>query len=241
LWRIQAVQLSKFKWVRISTAAAFAGLMLVAFVVSWKRSEVWRNSQTLWQSVVAVAPNNLKAQLEVGSESLIAGDRPRAIAAFRRAHEIDASSEDAVINLGATLMQDRRYPEAAKLLEEAVRGHPDRAGLHLNLGLAYLGTDRPASGVNEIRRASELEPKNPEMRVNLALALSTSGDPGSAVREYRTALELNPKYAEAWNGLGAVLFKLGRNTEAKEAFQRALALRPHFPQALYNLRLLDVP
>jgi tetratricopeptide (TPR) repeat protein len=238
---LQTRSLHESRWIRTVSVCGYTAAMFAAFFATWERNEIWRDERTLWQSVVAVAPNNLKAQLQIGQQALASGERNRAIVAFRRAFEIDSGSEDAVINLSAALMQDRQYVEATRRLEDAVRRFPNRAALHLNLGLAYLAQNQPASGINELRRACELEPTSAEMRFNLALAFSRTGDPDSAIREYRKAIELNPNYAEAWNGLGAALLKMHRNDDARDAFQRALALRPGYSEAIYNLTLIAAP
>jgi Flp pilus assembly protein TadD len=232
--------LARSQRIRIVGAGVLV-VLLAGLVATLQRNLIWQNERTLWQSVVSIAPDNLKAQLQIGRQALTNRDLPRAIAAFRSAHEIDSDSEDAAINLSAALLQDRQYAEAASVLEQSVRRNPGRAALHLNLGLADVAIGRAASGIDELRRACELEPSNPQMRFNLALALSKSGDPQSAIAEYHRTVDADAAYAEAWNGLGAALLKLHRNEEARTALQRALMLRPDFSEAIYNMTLLDAP
>ena len=235
---------TRLRLIRFSFAvstALFAAVIASAGFATWKRNSVWRDERSLWQSVADTVPNNIKAQLHVGSDALASGDDAKAIGAFRAAMQIDSQSEDAVINLSAALMQDQQYGEATRILENAVSQHPSRAVVHLNLGLAYLGVGRPASAIAELRHACDLDPSNAVTRFNLALALSKTGDPESAVGEYRRALDIDPNYAEAWNGLGAAFLKLRRNDQARDALRHALALRPQYRDAIYNMTLLDAP
>lgn len=225
----------------VGTISVFAFVCLMAADAwwTWQRNEVWRNEDTLWKSVVAVSPNNLKAQLIYGQQALRDGRLPDAINSFSRAQQIDPTSEDAVINLGTALLQANSPDKAAMIYEDAIKRDPTRAAFHLNLGLAYMAVARPASGVREIQRAAELDPKNATAHFDLGLALSKTGDPDGAVRSYRKAIEIKPDFAEAWNALGAVFMKLGQRDEARAALQKALQIRPNYTDAVYNLILLD--
>jgi protein O-mannosyl-transferase len=218
---------------------ALIGILSIAAWRTWERNKIWRSESSFWRDTAAVAPENIKAQLNHGHDVLMAGRNDEAIDAFRRARRIDPNSEDAMINLGAALMQNGQNDEAASLYEEAVRRDPERAAFHLDLGLAYLASGKPASGVRELQRAGQLEPDNAVMRFNLGLALSKTGDAEGAVREYRRAIESKPDYAEAWNALGAVLLKLRRVDEARNALRTALEIKPGYSDAIYNMTLLD--
>jgi len=231
-------ELPEFTWIRRLSVTALVVLMCAAFSVTWQRSQVWRSPQTLWQSVAATAPNNFKAQFSWGDLALKAGHWPEAVAAFRRAHEIDATSSDALINLGVALMENGQAGDAISLYREAVRHDPDRAAFHLNLGLAYLSAGETEPGFAELRRADELDPRNSAVHFNLGLALSHAGDLVQAESEYRRALDLTPGSAESWNGLGAVLLKQRKLAEAKRAFETALVLKPNYRDALYNLQVV---
>jgi Flp pilus assembly protein TadD len=65
-------------------------------------------------------------------------------------------------SLGLLLAEEKEYMEAARYLEAAARGMPDRSRVHYNLGLLldYLGRDLQAESA--LRRAIELEPDNME-------------------------------------------------------------------------------
>jgi Flp pilus assembly protein TadD len=65
-------------------------------------------------------------------------------------------------SLGLLLAEEKQYAEAARYLEAAARGMPERSRVHYNLGLLldYLGRDVQAESA--LQRAVELEPDNLE-------------------------------------------------------------------------------
>ncbi len=221
--------------------AASIAVVLLACGVSrtWARNRDWLNDETFWTSTAAVVPKNYKAQLHVGDYALRENRTVAAIAAFRRAHEVDPQSKDATIDLGVALMQSGQNQAAIDLYKEAVVGDPKRSAFRANLGLAYMAAGETAKGLAEIRKACEIQPENPVLHFDLGRGLSTGGDPEAAAAEYRRAIELRADYPEAWNALGAVLIKLHRLPEAADALHRALQLRVDYPDAIHNLRLIE--
>ena len=65
---------------------------------------------------------------------------------YQRGIEINPAAVDLRINLGATLVQMRRYQQALEVLQQAVRLDPGSADAHVNLGtaLAYFGRTEAA-------------------------------------------------------------------------------------------------
>ena len=229
------------------TTRQIVALALLVVVIAlggwrtWRRNPAWGNENRFWMETAAVAPDNIKAWLNVGYRAFKNGRDELAAAAFRQALRINPDSADALMNLGVVLMRTGENEEAITIYEEAVNRHPERAALHVDLGLASAATGKMATAIGEFRRAAELEPKNPVIHFDLGLALSSSNDSESALSEYRTAVELNPNYAEGWNALGAVFIKLHRPDDARAALKKALELKPDYKDAIYNLTLIDAP
>jgi tetratricopeptide (TPR) repeat protein len=64
-------------------------------------------------------------------------DKPeKSIELYRRAVEIEPNSADYAIGYSAALVQARRFADAAVILREVVRAHPDHYGAHANLATA---------------------------------------------------------------------------------------------------------
>ncbi len=124
--------------------------------------------------------------------------------------------------------------EAAPLLREWVRRHPDHAeGCHL-LGLALAQSGRGEEGLDALRRAVALDPAEPMFPRNLGLVLAARGQLDEA-REVLVGLVARcPADALAHDALGTVHQRAGAYAAAVAAHERALALAPHADTAWGN-------
>lgn len=94
------------------------------------------------QQELAVDPSNAGAEYILGELARQAGDFPEAIGRFTKATQLDHGFADAYLGLGASLMAEKKYPEAIAPLEVAVKLQPANPLGHYNLATAYARTGR---------------------------------------------------------------------------------------------------
>jgi tetratricopeptide (TPR) repeat protein len=128
---------------------------------------------------------------------------------------------------GRALLFDKKFPEAANLLEEAVRIDPGAAYGFNALGIAYLEQadyDKAIPAFRDsVRRAQHWSyPLH-----NLALAYVETGDYRSAIRAYQEAIRLTPQYSYLPYNLGLVYQRLNRRKEAETEYAKAKMLAPN--------------
>ena len=82
--------------------------------------------------------NSMKTWLALGNLQLQTGRLAEAETSFRNVLAQDESHFDALLNLAMICSAAGRYPEAEKLLEAALRYHPDRVEIRVNLAIARL-------------------------------------------------------------------------------------------------------
>jgi len=128
---------------------------------------------------------------------------------------------------GRALLFDKKFPEAAQLLEQSVRIDPGGAYNFNALGIAYLEQaqyDKALPAFHDaIRRAQHWSyPLH-----NEALAYVEMGDYRSAIRAYQDAIRLTPQYSYLPYNLGLVYQRLNRRNDAEAAYRKALSLEPN--------------
>lgn len=94
-------------------------------------------------------------------------------------------------------MRERRFPEAAQALAEAVQQAPSDVALWRLLGGARVASGDPYGALDAFERALALEPTEPKNHYNLALALQAAGDRVGARQHYRHTLSLDPQHEQA--------------------------------------------
>ncbi|MBS1109849.1 MAG: Tetratricopeptide 2 repeat protein [Anaeromyxobacteraceae bacterium] len=105
----------------------------------------------------------------------------------------------ALSNLGAALLKQERYAEAAEVFRRDVEAHPGSVASRVQLGVTLYLANRPADAERELRRAVELDPNDPDALLNLSVLLRAVGKAPEA-RPYLERLRRVAKSADerAW-------------------------------------------
>jgi Flp pilus assembly protein TadD len=164
---------------------------------------------------------------------------------FRRTVETSPRSARSHFLLGAELLEQERFPEAARSFERGLEIYPDHLEARMSLGEALLAAGEPSAAEAEFGRVLAKAPGSPEVRraaTEAALAegraRARDGDFPRAREAFERALALDPDSPEAWNYRGLVSEREGRVEEARRQYERALALEPDHADALLNLASL---
>ncbi len=132
---------------------------------------------------------------------------PKAMAAARKAVEIDDMLADGHSALGFTIFfQEWNWPEAEKHLLRALELDPNSSTAHFSYG-HFLGTmGRREEAQAELKRARELEPYDPFINAMGAGFRLNSGQPEEAVNRIRATIDLDPNFYFA-HMIAAVIYK----------------------------------
>ena len=102
---------------------------------------------------------------------------------YRKALDIDANHLPAM--LGYAHLEDgrKRYDEAMKLYQRAIKKHPKEAAAHNDLGLCYQHQGKLKEAAKSFETAVELQPARRLYRGNLAAVLLEQGKNDEALRQ----------------------------------------------------------
>jgi tetratricopeptide (TPR) repeat protein/energy-coupling factor transporter ATP-binding protein EcfA2 len=171
---------------------------------------------------LAKANNDLGAVLTNNSQW------EEAIAALRKAVELDPKNVYGYGNLGRALSEKGKYDEAIPILRKAIELDPKNVYAHNNLSFALNGEGQYDEAIPILRKAIELDPKNVYAYNNLGWALNGKGQYDEAIPILRKAIELDPKSARAYQDLGWALNGKGQYDEAIPILRKAIELDPKF-------------
>jgi len=206
------------------------------------RNSDYRSGLAIWTDTATKAPNNERAENNLGAALVdTPGRLTEAIARYRRALTINPDYALAHNNLGRALLYT--HGGAAKAIAEfrmALRLNPNFALAHCNLGTALINSPgMTEEAIGHLRKGVELEPDLAQAHYELANALADQpGRLAEAIAEYNTAIRLNPDFSEAHSGLGLVLLRIsGRTNDAIEQDREALRIQPNSPIYHNNLAI----
>ena len=213
-----------------AVAAVLAVLVPVSLVQTWKRCQVWHDSNTLWTDVIRQYPGRIyDSYTNRGKYYFDTGRNAEALADYEQALPLDPKPGRTYFAKGSVLGRMGQIDAALQCFDRALELDPtlvearsDRAGIRIMKG----DLQGAISDLDEAIR------RNPGFRgsyVNRGSAYAMSGDLERAVADYRHAIEMepwHPKVYEVWGAMGDALERLKRPREAIEACDRALELAP---------------
>jgi hypothetical protein len=144
--------------------------------------------------------------VNLGISHAMRGEWEPAIAAFRRAAELQPNVAEIHLNLGAALQIAGQREEAAGAFQKALALRPDLADGWASIGNLYAELTRPIDAIDAFKRAIALRPDFALAHLNLGVAQLQVGDFENGWREFEwrlrvTQMNLARNFPQPqWNG-----------------------------------------
>lgn len=147
-----------------------------------------------------------------------------------------AAGDSAALHLlGLLRYSERRYTEAARLIEQALAREPDQPEVLGNLGEVLRAGGRLEPAATALQRAVALSPAAPRLWLNLAIVFAERGQRADAIEAVGRALDLDADSVPARMMMAQLLQTKGRASEAVPHLCRALELEPELLGAQFQL------
>lgn len=145
------------------------------------------------------------------------------------------TSGDSFIKLSRDLFREKRFAEAAEILQIMLEQDPkDEVALEM-LGMARFYNKELEAAREVFERHTKLNPGNAKAWVNLGAVQNRLGEFRKAVEALRRALQKDRKCAEAYYNMGIAQRGQNLNTMAISAYKEAIKLKPDLIEAHLNL------
>ena len=152
---------------------------------------------------------------------------PRAIAASRRALEIDPDLAEAHSTYGSALTFEHRWADAEAELKRSVELDPNSAQSHFRYAIEYLApVGRIDEAIAEINRSLELEPLSMPIGANLSGMYLYARKNDAALEQALKVNALDPGHATASFWLGWSYIANGKYSEAIDLCEKVLPSQP---------------
>ncbi len=168
------------------------------------------------------------------------GEHERAIAAFKKALELDPKNARIRYNLALAYLASGKLDEAVAALEEAVKAAPEEPYYRARLG-ALLAVKGDLDRAEEVlAEAVRLDPKNSLAWDYLGQVRLKKGDSAGAIAALKKAVELAPlAYPEAYFYLGQAHLERGDAKAARFYLTKAVVLASRNADYRYWLGLAN--
>jgi tetratricopeptide (TPR) repeat protein len=213
-------------------------LILAAAFGAWRQTHYWRNSTTLFEHSLAVAPEPAVMHNNLAIAYQLDGELEAAARHYRDAVRVDPAYAPALTNLAALLRRQGQVDQAAALYRRALAVNPRYAPAHNDLGDILKDAGQTEEALAHFQQALEIDPRLASARLQLGAALETAGYADEALEHYRIGVEVAPHWATAQLTLAEALRARHQDDEAMEHYRRAISLDPESARAHGALAVL---
>jgi len=199
--------------------------------LTWKQTQFWRDSETLWEHTLTLVPESKIAHIDLGYALIERGELNGAMDHFYRALKVDPDLAEARSGVGQVLAKRGDLKGAVESFRRAVELTPFDAKAQYNLAYALATTGELEEAIHHFRQALDLDPVNAQAHYNLGVALTLLGKLDEATDQFQQALAIEPVNAKAHYSLGVVLTSRGKLEEAIDHLRQALRMEPENAKA----------
>jgi tetratricopeptide (TPR) repeat protein len=182
-------------------------------------------------------PDSAGTWIATGKIAERSGDLEEAVAAYRRAYEIDPTTLGLATVIGNLYMKMGRSAEGREFLAPNIDDPNTPPEVVFNYAVSLLQEKKYQAALPSLRRVVRERPDFAPGWAALGQALRGTDQFAAAIEPYQKALELAPDARVAYN-LGVVASRADRQDVALTAYEQAVALDPGFVEAWYNYGLV---
>ena len=147
-----------------------------------------------------------------------------ALAAAKRALELDASLAEAHVVIGQLAVREPDFPAAIASLRRAIELNPGLPSAHYTLGRVYYCVERHAEAHEAMLKALSLDPLSMIIHTTVGDACYYAREYEKSLVYYRKAIALDPRFDGAHTDLARALEALGRFDEARAEYEEGRRL-----------------
>jgi tetratricopeptide (TPR) repeat protein len=148
-------------------------------------------------------------------------EMPKALAAARKAVELDDTLAEAHTSLARALASDLQLPAAISEFKRAIDLNPSYATAHQWFGECLQSQGRLEDALAELKRAQELDPLSLIINSLLGFAFDTVGKSDEAIAQLKKTIDIDPNFWIAHLYFGNVLEHRSQLKEAVVEYEKS--------------------
>ncbi|HYU01443.1 MAG TPA: tetratricopeptide repeat protein [Gemmatimonadales bacterium] len=178
----------------------------------------------LFATYSTAKPDNVWGYYMLGLSAWKAGDRDRAVDAFRRALEQDSTHVKSQLNLSRVLIEQDKAQEALPHVEAALKIDSGSSEGFRLLGRVKSELGDTAGAIGAYRQSLVLDDRDVWSLNNLARVYIGQGQFAQALGPLARAIEIDSTVPSFHNNLGIALERTGHSVQAAEQYRAAVAI-----------------
>ncbi|HEX2928490.1 MAG TPA: tetratricopeptide repeat protein [Candidatus Binatia bacterium] len=225
VWRAwQSGKITRLAFITVEAAAVF--MVLTLGLITWKQTQIWRDSETLWRHALAINERSYFAHHFLATALLVKGEASEALNHFTRSLEINPNYASARLGLASALAEQGDLEQAAQQFRGVLVLDPRSMEAHYNLARVLAKQGETDEAIAHYSQALAISPRDADTHNNLGMLLAARGDAANAIEHFQTVIRIDPLYAKAHFNLGRIFMQQGRMDEAVSYLRKAAQIQP---------------
>ncbi|TSA37637.1 MAG: tetratricopeptide repeat protein [Porphyromonadaceae bacterium] len=222
-WALNFLFISKWK-----TYVIFLGVIYLAVLATatWNRTQVWKNTETLFSDVIRKYPKFAIAFNNLGLYYREQNQYEKAMAAYGKSIEINPEGYLSYSNRGETYFDRGEIDKALEDMNMAIKLKPDYSKAWSNRGAVFGSKKEFALALKDLDKAIALDAKNLKAYTNRSLVYYSLGNFEKASQDVTSYLQIKRDDADILNLRGLCFSRLNKNQEALADFNKSIQLNP---------------
>lgn len=211
--------------------AGFVLLFVLGFL-SFRRTDVWKNSTSLYNDILKTYPNSAEALASLGAEYMLNRNYDQALVYLNKAVQENNRHVKAYYNRGLVYAQLNRMQDAIADFSKAIEiANYQKA--YVARANAYYTINDAAKAMKDAETALSLDKNNPKAYFVLATCYDDQNDLNKALQYYNKALELAGDEPLFYMRRAILYGKMQNFSGSLMDLDKCTTLQPNFAEAYY--------
>lgn len=209
-------------------------VILLFSILSYKRTKVWENSETLWSDVILKYKNIELPYNNRGMYYKEKGKIDKALADYNKALEIEPKYALAYNNRGNIYFAKSDLDKALNDYNKVIELSPNNAKAYNNVGAVKFKQNDYESALQNVNKALTIQKVYPDATLNKAVIYTAQQKYELALAEFTTYLKYIQNNSQVYNWRGAINRFLKQYNEAVQDANIAISLQPNNGEYYYQ-------
>ena len=198
------------------------GIFIVIFCVgTWNRNKDWKDSDSLFSSIIKQQPDNYYGYYARGSGRLLQNDHRGAIEDYSHAIKLDSAHDFLWYNRGVELEKINEKAAASYDYTQAIKLNPQHSKALYNRGNLKFASGNLVGAIEDYNQSLKIDSSNAEAFCNRAIANLNLKDSVKALNDFNLSLKQNPKLVNALYNRAALYISKKNYNAACEDYNSA--------------------
>lgn len=215
--------------------AVLAGSAALFSYLTYERTKVWQNSETLWTDVISKYPYVETAYENRGNYYAHLNKLDDALKDYETLLKMKTKNQKIYSNLGNIYGLRKEFDKSLNAYSQAIAMQADNPEAHLNRAITYSMMRKYPEAFADYEIAMKKLPDNIIALKNRSYTYLASGEFEKSLIDYDKLLSLYPADTLSYLNRGIVKFNMQKYRDAISDFKTFIAMKPNNPEAHYNL------